>query len=197
MSRWSREEIEEAFEMYQVMGLISARSGDWTHWGNMFTENCTYIEQNLGEWAGREAVVRNMSAVMHLSGDDDLAYESRDQGTISDPWVMCNQYPVEAYHIDVERGWVWALIWNQMDDPGDGSIHRSNCFNLFKYAGNGEFSYEEDLYNPQEFLDMMEEWLPVWNGCKENAEKDDKHLNDLSEGAKKALEDHKAGPQAS
>ena len=72
-----------------------------------------------------------------------------------------------------------------------------SCFNLFKYAGNGQFSYEEDLYNPQEFLDMMEEWLPVWNGCKENAEKDGKHLNDLSEGAKKALAEHKAGPQAS
>ena len=43
---------------------------------------------------------------------------------------------VADYVIDEDRGWVWALIWNRMDDPGDGSIHQSNCFNLFKYAGN-------------------------------------------------------------
>ena len=169
MGRWAREEIDEAFKQYQAMGLKAARSGDWNYWGDMFTENCTYIETNLGSWAGREAIVRNMSAVMHLSGNEELALETRDNGVVSDPWVMCNQYPVEAYVIDVERGWVWALIWNRMDDPGDGSIHQANCFNLFKYAGNGKFSYEEDLYNPAEFLDMMQKWLPVWNENKEKA----------------------------
>lgn len=176
MARWSKEEIDDAFKKYQAMGLKAARSGDWSYWGDMFTENCTYIERNLGSWAGRDAIVRNMSAVMHLSGNEDLAYDSRDNGVISDPWVMCNQYPVEAYVIDEERGWVWALIWNRMDDPGDGSIHQSNCFNLFKYAGNGQFSYEEDLYNPTEFLDMMAEWLPVWNEHKEKAEEEEQRM---------------------
>jgi hypothetical protein len=183
MGRWPREEIEAAFKRYQEMGLLSARSGDWSHWGECFTEDCFYIEQNLGTWAGRDAVVRNMSAVMHLSGNPDLAEETRDTGTVSDPWVMCNQYPVEAYHIDEERGWVWALIWNRMEDPGDGSIHQSNCFNLFKYAGNGQFSYEEDLYNPQEFLDMMEGWLPVWKKHKETAEQDAAELEALKASA--------------
>lgn len=184
MGRWTREEIDEAFTQYQAMGLKAARSGDWNYWGDMFTENCTYIERNLGAWAGRKAIVRNMSAVMHLSGNEDLAYESRDNGVVSDPWVMCNQYPVEAYVIDVERGWVWALIWNRMDDPGDGSIHQSNCFNLFKYAGNGQFSYEEDLYNPTEFLDMMEKWLPVWNAHRETSEKRLEQLSTQAEAAR-------------
>jgi hypothetical protein len=169
VGRWPREEIEEAFKRYQEMGLLSARSGDWSHWGNMFTENCTYVEHNLGTWAGRDAVVRNMSAVMHLSGNEELAEDTGDTGIASDPWVMCNQYPVEAYIVDEDRGWVWALIWNRMDDPGDGSIHQANCFNLFKYAGNGEFSYEEDLYNPHEFLHMMENWLPIWEKHKTSA----------------------------
>ncbi|CAA0114482.1 Uncharacterised protein [Halioglobus japonicus] len=184
MGRWTREEIDDAFTQYQAMGLKAARSGDWTYWGDMFTENCTYIERNLGAWAGRDAIVRNMSAVMHLSGNEELGYESRDNGVVSDPWVMCNQYPVEAYVIDVERGWVWALIWNRMDDPGDGSIHQSNCFNLFKYAGNGQFSYEEDLYNPQEFLDMMEKWLPVWNAHNETSEQRQKELQERAEAAR-------------
>lgn len=183
MGRWTREEIDDAFKQYQAMGLKAARSGDWNYWGDMFTENCTYIERNLGAWAGRDAIVRNMSAVMHLSGNEDLAEETRDNGVVSDPWVMCNQYPVEAYVVDVERGWVWALIWNRMDDPGDGSIHQSNCFNLFKYAGNGQFSYEEDVYNPTEFLDMMEGWLPVWNAHKEKAEKEQQKFDAQAEAA--------------
>mgnify|MGYP003672689031 CR=1 FL=1 len=188
MGRWTREEIDDAFTQYQAMGLKAARSGNWNYWGDMFTENCTYIERNLGSWAGRAAIVRNMSAVMHLSGNEDLAYESRDNGVVSDPWVMCNQYPVEAYVIDVERGWVWALIWNRMDDPGDGSIHQSNCFNLFKYAGNGQFSYEEDLYNPAEFLDMMEKWLPVWQAHNETAEEEQLKLAAQAEAASEFAE---------
>ena len=162
MGRWSYEEIDEAFQAYQEAGLKAARSGDWSIWGEMFTENCFYVEQNLGTWAGREAVVRNMAAIMHLTGDEETAEDSDEYGHVVDPWVMCNQYPVEAYVIDEDRGWVWALIWNRMDDPGDGSIHQANCFNLFKYAGTGQFSYEEDLYNPKEFVRMMEAWLPIW-----------------------------------
>ena len=177
------------------MGLKAARSGDWSYWGEMFTENCTYIERNLGAWAGREAIVRNMSAVMHLSGTEELAYESRDNGTISEPWVMCNQYPVEAYVIDEERGWVWALIWNRMDDPGDGSIHQSNCFNLFKYAGNGQCSYEEDLYNPTEFLDMMDKWLPIWKAHGEKAVEEEQTLSAQAAAAKEFAE--KELPQGS
>lgn len=188
MARWTREEIDVAFQWYQIMGLISARSGDWSHWGNMFTENCYYIEQNLGTWGGRDAIVRNMSAIMHLSGNEDLAEETQDTGVQSDPWVMCNQYPVDEYHIDVERGWVWALIWNRMDDPGDGTVHQANCFNLFKYAGNGEFSYEEDLYNPDEFLQMMENWLPIWEKHQKSVKEDEKEMKQLAREAKKFAE---------
>lgn len=42
-------------------------------------------QRNLGSWAGRDAIVRNMSAVMHLSGNKYLAEETRDNGT-QDPY---------------------------------------------------------------------------------------------------------------
>ena len=53
MGRFSRDEIEAAFRHYQVQGRDSARSGDWARWGLMFTEDVTYIEQQVGEWGGR------------------------------------------------------------------------------------------------------------------------------------------------
>ena len=33
-------------------------------------------------------------------------------------------------------------------DPGDGSIHQEANITILKYAGNGQWKYEEDVYNP-------------------------------------------------
>jgi len=145
MARYSREEIDEAFKAYQAAGLKTARSGDWNYWGDLFTEDCTYIEHQVGQWGGREAVVREMSALMHQT-----------EGT---PWVWCNQYPVKDYVIDEDRGWVWSQIWNRMEDPGDGEVYQTNCLTMLRYAGGGLFSYEEDLYNPLAFEKMLGEWV--------------------------------------
>ena len=45
MGGWSKEEIETAFKTYQVQGRAAARSGDRGRWGEMFTEDVTYVEQ--------------------------------------------------------------------------------------------------------------------------------------------------------
>jgi hypothetical protein len=45
-----------------------------------------------------------------------------------------------------------------MANPGDGSLHREYNFSLLKYAGDGKWSYEEDVYNPQRFADMIKGW---------------------------------------
>ena len=61
--------------------------------------------------------------------------------------------------IDEARGWVLCAIWNQMADPGDGSVHREINWTKLHYAGDGKFSYEEDIYNPSEFAAMIKGWL--------------------------------------
>ena len=50
-------------------------------------------------------------------------------------------------------------VWNRMVDPGDGSLHQAYNFTLLKYAGNGKWSYEEDIYNPKPFQDMIRAWM--------------------------------------
>ena len=52
-----------------------------------------------------------------------------------------------------------AQIWNRMVDPGDGSLHQAYNFTLLKYAGNLQWSYEEDIYNPQPFQSMIQGWF--------------------------------------
>ncbi|MCH2169943.1 hypothetical protein MK489_04090 [Myxococcota bacterium] len=152
MGRFSREEIEGAFRTYQVQGRDAARSGDWARWGQMFTEDCTYIEHQVGSWGGREAAVREMAALMHQT-----------EGT---PWVWVNQYPVKSYIIDEDRGWVWSQIWNRMEDPGNGKVFQENCLTMLRYDGDGLFNYEEDLYNPHAYVKMVEDWVVERETCQ-------------------------------
>ncbi|MBB85356.1 MAG: hypothetical protein CL931_16220 [Deltaproteobacteria bacterium] len=154
MGRWSKEEIEAAFKTYQVQGRAAARSGDWARWGEMFTEDVTYVEQEVGQWGGRAAAVREMAALMH-----------QNEGT---PWVWVNQYPVKAYIVDEDRGWVWSQIWNRMEDPGNGRVLQENCLTMLRYDGDGLFSYEEDLYNPHAYVQMVKDWVKINKECNQD-----------------------------
>jgi hypothetical protein len=46
-----------------------------------------------------------------------------------------------------------------MRDPGDGSIHQAANLSVMKYAGDDLWSYEEDAYNPMNFLPMVRDYI--------------------------------------
>ena len=56
MGRWSRDELEEAFDAYQKTALAAGTSCNWREWADMFTEDATYVEHSYGEFGGREAI---------------------------------------------------------------------------------------------------------------------------------------------
>jgi ketosteroid isomerase-like protein len=141
MGRWGRDELEEAFDHYRRTALEAGTSGDWNAWADLFTEDATYVEHNFGTFGGREAIRGWITATM-----------------ASFPGNQMPQYPIEWYVIDDERGWIVCQVWNRMVDPGDGSLHQAYNFTLLKYAGNGKWSYEEDIYNPEAFARMIEGW---------------------------------------
>ena len=68
------------------------------------------------------------------------------------------EFPIGWSVIDEERGWVVCQVWNRMADPGDGSIHQAYNVTILKYAGDGRWSYEEDIYSPAHFASMIKEW---------------------------------------
>ena len=142
MGTYSRQEIEEAFQHFQDAAERSAKSGDWTEWSECFTEDATYYEHHYGRFHGRKEIYDWI------------------QSTMTQPVVdAMRSFPIDWYVIDEERGWVLCSVWNQMDDPGDGSLHREYNWTMLHYGGNGKFSYEEDLYNPTEFETMIKGWL--------------------------------------
>ena len=68
-------------------------------------------------------------------------------------------YPVSWYSIDTDKGWVIGKIMNRMKDPGDGSILETPVITALKYAGDGKWSYEEDAYNPMNFMVTVQAYI--------------------------------------
>ena len=140
MGRWTREEIEDAFAEYQKAGLEAGRTGDWGAGRHV------HRGRHLHRAPLRELVVGSDPEVDHL-GHEHL------------PGDTMPHFPIEWYMIDEEKGWVVCQVWNRMADPGDGSLHQAYNFTLLKYAGNGMWSYEEDIYNPASFATMVRGWI--------------------------------------
>jgi hypothetical protein len=142
MGTYARDEIEAAFANYQAASKQAGKSGDWRPWGECFTEDAEYYEHHFGRMKGRQAIVDWITETMKAFPNDCMT-----------------EFPVDWYMIDEERGWVLMSVWNRMDDPGDGTLHQEYNWTMLHYGGNGQFSYEEDMYNPAEFGTMIQGWL--------------------------------------
>jgi hypothetical protein len=152
VGNWSRDEIEQAFAEYQRRAAEAGASGEWRGWADLFTDDATYIEHHYGTFTGRDAIYEWIGSTMS-------EYPGRDMP----------EFPIEWYVIDDERGWVVCQVWNRMRDPGDGSVHQEYNFTLLKYAGDGKWSYEEDIYNPLRFGAMVAEWEAARAAADEGA----------------------------
>jgi uncharacterized protein (TIGR02246 family) len=141
MGAFTRDEIERAFADYQAAGATAGRTGDWASWADLFTEDATYVEHHYGRLEGREAIRSWISETMATF-----------------PGNRMPLFPIDWYLIDEDRGWVVCQVENRMDDPGDGSVHQASNITILHYAGDGRWSYEEDVYNPAHFVTMLAGW---------------------------------------
>jgi hypothetical protein len=142
VAKYTRDEIEKAFQHFQEAADRSAKSGDWREWSECFTEDARYYEHHYGHFEGRAQIVDWITKTMHEPINVDM-----------------RSFPIEWYVIDEERGWVICSVLNRMDDPGDGTVHEEANWTKLHYAGNSLFDYEEDMYNPNDFGEMIKGWL--------------------------------------
>ena len=42
---------------------------------------------------------------------------------------------------------------------GGAEIYRFGCVTILEYAGEGLWSFQEDIYNPNDATQMMERWV--------------------------------------
>jgi hypothetical protein len=142
VSRWTAAELNEAFERYQVAVTRSVETGDWEHFVQCFSPDASYVEHAYGRFAGHDEIRRWVTKTM---------------GTFPGNHMVA--FPPAWSVVDQERGWVVCEIRNLMRDPGDGSVFEASNITILRYAGDGLWAEEEDVYNPQHFLTMVTDWM--------------------------------------
>jgi SnoaL-like domain len=123
MPDFTRDELERAFVHYWRCGAVAE---DWDAWADCFTPDVTYVEHVLGTMHGRDAVRAWIKPIMAQYGELYTAYE----------WHI----------VDPDSGRVCVYMQNRRDHPGgDGTIDFPGI-TILRYAGDGRFDYEEDLW---------------------------------------------------
>ena len=142
MANFTRDEIEAAFDKFQA-----AARHRWQHRRldrvvGVLHRGRRVLRAPLRTVRGPPAILEWITTTMAEPINRDMI-----------------EFPIDWYVIDEARGWVLCAVWNQMADPGDGSVHREINWTKLHYAGDGKFYYEEDIYNPSEFAAMIKGWL--------------------------------------
>ncbi|HEV7730785.1 MAG TPA: nuclear transport factor 2 family protein [Candidatus Binatia bacterium] len=123
MTRWQRDELEQAFRAYWQAGAVGE---DWDAWANRFTEDAVYVEHVLGNMHGREAIRAWIKPIMAQFGEIYTAYE----------W----------HTVDEASGRVCVYMQNRRDHPsGKGTIDFPGI-TILEYGGNGLWKKEEDFW---------------------------------------------------
>jgi len=148
MPAFNKQEIEATFQAFRGALGRAMRTKDWREWAQFFTEDALYVEHAMGTFNGRAEIYDWVVRTMSLPLVDSI-----------------ESFPVGWHIVCEERGWVVAQFVSRMRDPGDGGNHETYCFTLLKYAGNRQWNYEEDIYNPA----IMQAMLTEWSAAREAA----------------------------
>ena len=143
MGQWTREEIETAYAHYRDTAKRCGNGGQrWDEWADLLTEDAVYYEHLYGKFEGREAIRRWIQTTMNEFPNNEMT-----------------DFPADWYVIDEDKGWVLCAVWNRMQDLGDGNVYQAINWSRLDYAGNNQWSYEEDIYNVDEFAVMVTAYL--------------------------------------
>ncbi|WP_162527111.1 nuclear transport factor 2 family protein [Sphingomonas solaris] len=133
--QFPREEVEAALARYFALAGEAAETGDWNAWADLFTEDAVYIEHAFGILRGREGIRAWVTAVTGAKPTDLR---------MTDEWHV----------IDNDLCIVYASNWRA--DPAGGDPYQFNAVAMLCYAGNGQWCYEEDVYNALEAQQVMQ-----------------------------------------
>lgn len=133
-----REEIEAEFERYRQRAALAVASGDWDQWASQFTDDAHYREHHYGYYTSGEQIREWINSVMQ-------------------PFPTM-EFPPSYALVDGNR--ISALIPNILPAPdGDDGYYGFDVNTILHYAGDGKWSFEEDVYNPREAEATIQRWI--------------------------------------
>jgi ketosteroid isomerase-like protein len=135
---YSREELTAAHDHFIAMSESALASGDWEEYCDLFTEDAVYVEHFLGTSHGREEIkkwfIPAMASWSHMS------------------------YPLLWRTFNEETGRIVFAVGNNLPDVDGNGPYSVESWSLLDYAGNNQWSREEDIYNPDTMLRMLARW---------------------------------------
>ena len=138
---FSREEIASTFDGY----IALQKAQDWAAYCDIFTDDAVYVEHEMGTFVGRQAIYDWLVPTM-------------------EPLVGW-EYPIQWQMIDEDAGRVVFYWLNILPNPdGRAEPYQFEGVTIRDYAGNCNWSRQEDIYNMKECEAMMAEWFA--NGCQ-------------------------------
>ena len=128
-------------EMVALRKRIEAGEAPWSALADYFTEDAVYIDSAWGRYDGRDAILAFMDASM--AGLDDW--------TFPEHWTIADGNRVVSYWSNVLPG-----------QRADGSAFSVPGVSILRYAGDGKFDYEYDIFNMVQIFEVMKEsnWQP-------------------------------------
>jgi ketosteroid isomerase-like protein len=133
-----RDEVQAAVERYiAIRDEINEGKRPWRDLAQFFTDDAVFVDPAWGRVEGIEEMKRT------VFGDAMVGLEE---------W----KFPTEFYAI---TGNTVVIKWLQVL-PGtraDGSRYAQSGYSTLVYAGNGKFSYEEDLLNMAHVMEDVKE----------------------------------------
>lgn len=138
---FTRAELEEAFATWQSTVQSCATSHDWAPFLALFTEDAEYHEANAGILRGPEQIAGWINFAMGQF-----------------PGTEFESFPAHWHVIDEQAATIVAKMGNVMRDPGDGIRSETTNILVLRYAGEGKFAAEEDVYDPAVFINQVQDW---------------------------------------
>ena len=136
---FTRTELEAAHDRYVARSDRCCETGDWTPYGEQFTDDALYVEHFMGTFHGREEITKWIVESM---------------GSTTGDW----SFPQEWRMFDEERGQVLFAAWNELRDVDGNGPYRFISWSLIDYAGDDTWSRQEDLYDTGAMTQVLTRW---------------------------------------
>jgi hypothetical protein len=131
---WDRQEVEGALHTYHAMADRAVETGDWNVWADLFTDDAIYVEHHYGVLRGSRDIRSWICGVMAAGTNPDM------------------YFPVEQSITMINNDVVGIYVPNRYKDPVNPANppYQFVSYTILLYAGNGQWCYEEDIYNVEE-----------------------------------------------
>jgi uncharacterized protein (TIGR02246 family) len=143
------EVLRSAYEHFAQVSDECAASGDYDAFADLFTEDCLYIEHAMGEMLGREAVREWIVPLMKEYPSNLMTY--------THDWAV----------FDEVNGRVLFCARTHMPPTGDGVDYSATSWTRLDYAGEGLWCRAEDIYNPNQFANLVTNWQAARDAASE------------------------------